>query len=41
MLDRLNDLNLGALYLLAIAFAAVCFAIGAGLGWLANRRRQR
>lgn len=39
-MDRLNDLNLGALYLLAITFAAVCFAIGAGLAWLINRRQR-
>lgn len=37
-MDRLNDVNLGALWLIGAAFAAICFGIGAGIGWLLNRR---
>jgi hypothetical protein len=36
MFDALNHLNLGFTYLLV----AACGAIGAGIGWLASRRRR-
>lgn len=39
-MDTINHLNLGALYVIGVAFAAVCFGIGAGIGWLLNRRRR-
>lgn len=39
-MDAINHLNLGALWLIGVAFAAVCFGIGAGIGWLLNRRRR-
>lgn len=41
MIDALNHVNLGLLFLFGAGFAAVCFGIGAALGALANRRRQR
>ena len=39
-METINHLNLGALYVIGVAFAAVCFAIGAGVGWLLNRGRR-
>jgi hypothetical protein len=39
-MDRLNHLNLGLLWITGIAFAAICFGIGAGIGALLNRGRR-
>jgi hypothetical protein len=39
-LDRLNDLNLGALYVIGVVFAAICFGIGAAIGRLLTWRRR-
>jgi hypothetical protein len=40
MIDRLNHLNLGLLWIVGIVFAAICFGIGAGIGVLLNRGRR-
>lgn len=39
-MDRLNHLNLGLLYVIGVAFAAACFAIGAAIGALLTRRQR-
>ena len=36
----MDALNLGALYVIGVAFAAVCFGIGAGIGRLLTWRRR-
>jgi len=38
-MDGLNHLSLWQLFTVGTACFAACFAIGAGLGWLLNRRR--
>lgn len=39
-MDRLNHLNLAWLYVAGIAFGALCFGLGAGIGALLNRGRR-
>ena len=39
-MDALNHVNLGGLYAIGVAFAAVCFGIGALIGRLLTWRRR-